>query len=301
MEPYNVVCWRSMNRYNRLIEMYRNYDGPGELHHIKPRSMFPDEINTPENIIKLPLRAHWLAHYLLWKSFRNSSMTFAFQQMCRTKEGRHKKSRLYAAMKSDFIAFNRGKTWWHNPETKEYQLSKDCPPGYQPGTGVDPRAFTPKNLFWCHNPKTGERRRVLSRGDIPEEWLPGRGKWDNRGFDDINTRPKKLNLISKSVLSTDEQAWYLIESTGQNIDEMWVLVYGVDVYITLKSCPSFITSTRKKMKDIPNMVVKPPNAKNPPATFEYRKKWKGKTYGESGWTSHKFTEFEFNDKQNIHH
>jgi hypothetical protein len=81
-------------RYKKLIRYYYENvpeQGTTEKHHILPRKLFPDFIKSKWNIIILPARAHFLAHYLLAKSTNNRSMWFAFNQMRRV----GKKSILY--------------------------------------------------------------------------------------------------------------------------------------------------------------------------------------------------------------
>lgn len=50
-----------------------------EKHHILPRSMGGDD--APENMVYLTLREHFVAHLLLWRIYRNSSMAYAVHIM----------------------------------------------------------------------------------------------------------------------------------------------------------------------------------------------------------------------------
>lgn len=50
-----------------------------EKHHKIPRSMGGD--NSSENIVSLTPREHFLAHWLLWRIYKNRSMAFAFHAM----------------------------------------------------------------------------------------------------------------------------------------------------------------------------------------------------------------------------
>jgi hypothetical protein len=76
-----IVSQLSFNRYSRLIEYAKNNppNGPAEKHHIVPRSMGGD--NSTKNIVRLSLRMHFIAHWLLWKSYRNDQMANAFWTM----------------------------------------------------------------------------------------------------------------------------------------------------------------------------------------------------------------------------
>jgi len=70
-----------LNRYFKLIEFAcsSTFDGVVECHHIIPKSM--GGANDNFNLVMLTPRLHYLAHYLLWKAFRNRKMAFAFHVM----------------------------------------------------------------------------------------------------------------------------------------------------------------------------------------------------------------------------
>lgn len=65
----NDKCKRYMSFYISLINKYKNIDSNSlagkytEEHHILPRCMGGSD--EPDNLIKLPLKAHITAHYLL--------------------------------------------------------------------------------------------------------------------------------------------------------------------------------------------------------------------------------------------
>ena len=52
--------------------------GRVERHHVIPKSMGGS--NDPDNIVALPVRAHFLAHWMLWKMYGNGKMALAFGQ-----------------------------------------------------------------------------------------------------------------------------------------------------------------------------------------------------------------------------
>lgn len=72
-----------LNRYIKLIEYYTenppsvNY----EVHHILPKSLFEHYKDNSDNLVKLPIKAHFIAHYLLHKII-GSKMTVAYYMMC---------------------------------------------------------------------------------------------------------------------------------------------------------------------------------------------------------------------------
>lgn len=82
-------------RYIKLIEHYtHNLVLDGEDHHILPKSIFPENRNTPYNLIKLPIKTHFIAHYLLHR-FIGGKMSVAYFMMCNRLDKRN--SRAYVA------------------------------------------------------------------------------------------------------------------------------------------------------------------------------------------------------------
>lgn len=69
-------------RYEKLIRYYKNtiVEGFVEKHHIVPLCLGGED--TLENLIALPPRAHYLAHYFLWKANPyNNKLAHAFAMM----------------------------------------------------------------------------------------------------------------------------------------------------------------------------------------------------------------------------
>lgn len=99
------------NVYNQLIEKRRSNPLPdniyGEIHHIIPRSLGGDD--SPENLIRLSAREHFIAHMLLAEIYKPETiewykMNHAF--MCMRADNnfrdRYVGSRYYALKRSDF-------------------------------------------------------------------------------------------------------------------------------------------------------------------------------------------------------
>ena len=108
-----------LKRYIKFIDYYNNQTiiENFEVHHILPKSLFPEYKNTKENLINLPFRVHYLAHFMLAKIFQDK-MTYAFNSMCNknTKNGRLKKinSSLY---KTNKINFSKQHKFWHKQDS----------------------------------------------------------------------------------------------------------------------------------------------------------------------------------------
>lgn len=71
-------------RKGRLLEKGKYY----ENHHIIPKSMGGD--NSSINFVQLTAREHFIAHWLLWRIYRNRSTSFAFYALCRFGKNRKK-------------------------------------------------------------------------------------------------------------------------------------------------------------------------------------------------------------------
>lgn len=73
---------RYTKRYNKLIQHYKNNPTEGycERHHIIPLCMNGED--SLENIVLLPAKAHFIAHYLLYKMYPdNHGLAKAFSMM----------------------------------------------------------------------------------------------------------------------------------------------------------------------------------------------------------------------------
>ena len=100
-----------LNRYVKFIETCKiqttiEYT---ENHHICPKAadLFPEYKSGHNwNIISLTARQHFIAHWLLWKTF-GGSQTFSFMAMCSLQSNKHQKryknisSRSYSTLKQN--------------------------------------------------------------------------------------------------------------------------------------------------------------------------------------------------------
>lgn len=102
--------------YNQLIEKRQNQqlskkDCYVEKHHIIPRSMGGN--NDKKNLVNLTAKEHFIAHFLLYKIYKNREMAFAFFSMTRGKNNKGMKtyfnSNSYAIAREIFIKNNQGK------------------------------------------------------------------------------------------------------------------------------------------------------------------------------------------------
>lgn len=106
-----------LNRYNKFINYCRLNNTPKkETHHIVPRSMGGSDDSS--NLIKLSLREHFIAHWLLFNSYRNESMTSAFMLM-NNRQNKRVNSKTYAILKEHATAQSSQR--WQDPEWSSKQ------------------------------------------------------------------------------------------------------------------------------------------------------------------------------------
>ncbi len=101
--------------YNSLIQ--KRQDTPivkgesySERHHIIPKSM--GGTNKKENIVRLTAREHYIAHWLLFRIYRNKQMTYAFRVMNQTikketKREKYKNSRAFLECRKALSKFSK--------------------------------------------------------------------------------------------------------------------------------------------------------------------------------------------------
>jgi len=96
------------------------------LSDILPRSMGGN--NEVENLVSLTPREHFIAHYLLWKIYKNSKMTYAFWAMAQMTKGSRISARTYEKLRIERIQFlqdeNTGKKLSEETKRKIGEKSK---------------------------------------------------------------------------------------------------------------------------------------------------------------------------------
>ena len=112
MDIYSILSSKPhnphyLNRYITFIQQCqlknKDFKGYTENHHICPRAIFPLYKNfskNPWNKATLTARQHFIAHMMLWKLYKNRSMTRAFGMM--SSYYLIKKSRLYETIKLEY-------------------------------------------------------------------------------------------------------------------------------------------------------------------------------------------------------
>jgi len=104
---------RHLVRYVKLMQHYMKYPcvkdplhkGLFENHHVLPRGMWPEYHSSNWNLVTLPTKAHYIAHYLLYKSFSHRSCVFAFNQMRRVCDRPAANCQLYQSARVELAHF----------------------------------------------------------------------------------------------------------------------------------------------------------------------------------------------------
>jgi len=126
------------NIYDSLIKKRKLEplkEGYFEKHHILPKCMGGDD--SPENVVNLSAREHYIAHALLYHIHRNSKMAFAWFSMCR-----------------------KSKNQVRNITSKQYEMAK------QKVSKTMKEKTGPKNSFFGkkHSENTKQKLREKNKG-----------------------------------------------------------------------------------------------------------------------------------------
>tara|TARA_R110000744_G_scaffold137671_1_gene248286 strand:+ start:97 stop:810 length:714 start_codon:yes stop_codon:yes gene_type:complete len=193
-------------RYDRLIQ--HAIDNPatvGEMHHIIPTCI--GGADTPENKILLSYRAHYVAHYILAKTY-GGKLWFAWTQMQRLAEGKsvlYEKSRKYvseAVRKSNTgrVRSAETKELWSR-QRKGWVVAKDAQGATERVRTDDPRYLSGELVFY----RKGANHNEETKAAI------GKG---NKG--------KKMSAEAKAAISKNMKAlpkkyWHSNLTTGKMI------------------------------------------------------------------------------------
>jgi hypothetical protein len=161
-------------RYDRLVEHYRTHI-PNEIfcekHHIVPLCL--GGIDSIENIILIPARAHFICHYLLHKAYPNhSGLAHAFAMMAvnNPNQNRQFSSRMYEASKMARSRALKGKSRpeWVKVKLRKPKRNKQNYFGNTNGRGnkgnkLGPQSVQHKtNLALALRPYWDERKRLMT-------------------------------------------------------------------------------------------------------------------------------------------
>ncbi|AWY10344.1 mobile endonuclease [Acinetobacter phage AM101] len=108
---------------NKLPQDTDRSDVHYEVHHILPKSLFPEYEYEPTNLVKLKLYDHYVAHYIIAKT-KDPKMLYAFNMMSRAKKAMTddqlaEAAEMYAEHKQEFIEMVREQALQRPPMAQE--------------------------------------------------------------------------------------------------------------------------------------------------------------------------------------
>ena len=122
---YYLIFIQQRRKRKPLVKV--KYDGY-EYHHIVPRCYLPKKFwKDKDNIILLTVREHFIAHLILWRTFRDSSCTQAFEYMTSRKGYKERlNSRQFSQLKAENKQFKkkRKRENFHHTEESKKKMSE---------------------------------------------------------------------------------------------------------------------------------------------------------------------------------
>ena len=105
---------------NRLIKLLNHFisiepeNKPKgyECHHIVPRSWKPELEFEKDNLLKVPVKAHYIIHHLMWKTFpKDDAMIAAFHQMSHGQQKQKITVKVYECLRLNYKESIKRKTF----------------------------------------------------------------------------------------------------------------------------------------------------------------------------------------------
>ena len=162
---YYLIFIQQRRKRKPLVKV--KYDGC-EYHHIVPRCYLPKKFwKDKDNIILLTTREHFIAHLILWRTFRDSSCTQAFEYMS-TRKGYEERlnSRQFSQLKVENKQFKkkRKRENFHHTEESKRKMSKSH-------MGLSPSKETRKKISRSSQGRklTEETKQKLRSRKVTEE------------------------------------------------------------------------------------------------------------------------------------
>lgn len=219
------------NRYIKLIEYSKNQDYTNNrfthVHHILPRSMFPQFEKEQKNLIRLSYRLHYLAHFILLKLTNDPRMAIAFSMMNKKTNNKefYLNSRLFEAATKNIT-----ESFINNPSI--------C---------------TPSKLFWTID-ENGNRCRT----EDESKKISGVAPWQ-KGFNKINKETTRfMNLITKKidfVDKLDKPEYFHFRLGTHKTDYMPIYFYKDTYYIRQGDVPEELNFNVKLTFDTLDNVI----------------------------------------------
>lgn len=197
------------SRKTRLIEDGMYY----EKHHIIMKSM--GGTNDIDNIVHLTAREHFLAHWLLWRIYRNRQTSRAFFSMCQYRKGDRKE------LKFSSIAYNEAKT----------SRSK---------TGISDVTRNKMSLAKRGKVYSSEARQNMSKAKV------GSKPW-NKGK--VGITEKTRQLMSSSAQNKKRKHYEFFKNSYENFSEYFTPLQINILKFYIEGLTNFEISKKLSIKD----------------------------------------------------
>lgn len=193
-------------RYIKFIEYCRKHPPQNykETHHILPKSLGGE--NDQTNLIKLTARQHFIAHWMLWKIYRNHKMTLAFWSMRMIKGDRDFKinSKTYQLLKEEHSLIQSEHMKLNNP--MKNLLTSDKIRKHRLGKSLSEETKQKISESTKGRPKSEETKRKMS------ESSKGKPKSESHKQSLRNNRAdfsgKNNPMYGRSVVKERNLKWY---------------------------------------------------------------------------------------------
>jgi hypothetical protein len=220
--------------YKQLIEQGKNrmLTGYKETHHIIPRCM--NGTNTPDNLVELTAREHFLAHWLLCEIYPNSAdLKYAFWAMCRSSNNQQRykpSSKVYEYAKLEMLKVWQkfkpsdsqiesikerltGTKWYHKPDGTNLRAQPDDPkiktegwlPGRYNGASISLNANKAKDHKYEGKKRPGTSNRRCSIEGV--EFESAKAAADYYGVNEYTMRDR----LGRQSKNGKYNSWFYLE------------------------------------------------------------------------------------------
>jgi len=171
----------------------------------------------------------------------------------------------------------RNRVWVTDGKEQKFVKEDKIPKGFSRGYIIEGDKSYLKELIWCENEETGEKRRLHEK-DIKYPWVRGRSclKENNPGFDIANSMHNVTDLANNRCIKVFEVD-KTIHGPGSSRSTNDTVIYVVDnnIFTNKKAFYSYLWGKGIYIDDH-RVIIKKPHFNNSKEKFEFRKKYEGK-------------------------
>ena len=202
---FHIKSQHFFNRYQKFIRYCQNSNKNQytEKHHIIPKSMGGS--NHSDNLILLTGREHFIAHVLLWKTYRNKETNFALWSMKMKKERNFLlSSKTYEQLKIEHSLFQSERMKIDNPMLK--QSAKDKVSHSRVGSKVSKQTKLKMSIAQKGVPKIKETKQKMSAASKGKPKSEQHKK--SMSINHYDASGKNNPMYGRSVVKEKNLKWY---------------------------------------------------------------------------------------------